>query len=511
MAHNNQNGKVNGINNKAFVNDENVVSQLGVENESKNYKKKPAPQPPAQSSAISDNEIPPEITKLDEILEAAANSIDNSVIERKLSADTVSNVSDFVSHEENVVAVVHRDNVVTPANSNAPSFSSDKKDSIPNGNEYFNPDDKIDEKLVENEYEIPSDIIVPPAENEYEIPSDIIVTNEVQKEAPIENEYIKVLEDSPSPEPEEQPPIENDNVKDSDTESIKEDPTKRASEASLIPTPPPSPTSPILKPKRRESNNMPAPPPLITPMLSMGEVKSIVRPTTSSLRSVTLKPTKQKEEVKQEDRYEPGEENLKVGSDKYKHFLQNLNGKLQNINFVPSFIPYAKKTYDKPAPKEESEDRKPNENVVEDSINKLDAMEKLGSFITNPSRNKGILGNINNVLNEKPITDDERKSSNDEINNDNGTNFTADPEEEDKMSTSTDRTSDSDFMEHKNRMQNVFRSMKMDAGKDSEFDRSRFVKSLGPSALGDDKSRHRQAMGEIFKSIKLRRRQEDGD
>lgn len=493
MAHTNQNGKVNGINNKAFV-DDNAISQLDVENVIKSIKKKPAPLPSMQDIGNLDNEIPPEITKLDEILEAAANSIDDSVIERKLSADTVSNVSDFVSHEESVVAVVHRDNVVTPANSNAPSFSSDKKDSFSNDEPSpLNRDRKIEEK---------------PAENENEIPLDSIIQVEIQKEPPGVDDDIQVLRDSDSAELDDQASVENENLKDAESESLEDDITKRSSKASLIPTPPPSPTSPVLKPKKEENSNMPPPPPLIAPMLSMEEVKPIIRPTRSNLRSVTLKPTKQRKEIKQEDNYEPGEENLKVGSDKYKHFLQNLNGKLQNIPIIPSYIPYIKKTYNKPAPKVEDEEHKANENVVEDSINKLDAMEKLDSFISDPSRNRGILGNINNILNEKQAadneTEDEIKSNDNEIN-------TSNPEDDDKMSSGTDRTSDSDFIEHKNRMRNVFRSMKMDAGKDSDFDRGRYVKSLGPSSLGDDKSRHRQAMGEIFKSIKLRKRQEDGD
>ncbi|XP_018565577.1 high affinity cationic amino acid transporter 1 isoform X1 [Anoplophora glabripennis] len=82
MVHNKQNGKINGINNKAFVDDENVSPQLGVENENKNSKKKAAPQPPMQTNGILENEIPAEITRLDEILDAAASSIDDSVIER---------------------------------------------------------------------------------------------------------------------------------------------------------------------------------------------------------------------------------------------------------------------------------------------------------------------------------------------------------------------------------------------------------------------------------------------
>lgn len=501
MVHNKQNGKVNGINNKAFINDEDVPSQLSVENEHKNSKKKAAPQPPAQANGIIDNEIPAEITRLDEILEAAASSIDDSVIERKLSVDTVSNMSDFVPHEENVVADVHRDNVITPANSKAPSFSSYKKDSFSDSNEqsYLNLDSKIDYKSLENDSKVAS---------------DIIMQNEVQKEAPdIDN--IQTLEDLPSPVVEKNAPVEDEIVRDNDSESIKNATTERSSNVSFIPTPPPSPTSPILKTKEEKTDRAPVPPPILTPMLSVEEVKAIVRPTSSNLRSVTLRPTKQREELKQNNRYEPGEDNLKVGSDKYKHFLQNLSGKLQNMNVVPNYMAYIKTPSNKPLPKNDKEEhepneneRKPNENVLEDNINKIDAMEKLGSFISDPSRNRGILGNIN-LLNDIPAVNNEEKNEQNVIKNNDEKNSES-PEDDDKISNST---SDSDFMEHKDRMQNVFRSMnlkKADSLRDPDQVESRNVKSLGPSFL-DDKSKHRQAMGEIFKSIEQRRSQDDGD
>ncbi|KAJ8943485.1 hypothetical protein NQ318_006338 [Aromia moschata] len=113
-----QNGKLNGVNNIAFVADD-ISEKKDSAFVIKESQKRPAPQPP---TSVNDIEIPPEITKLDEILEEVSNSID-----RKLSIGTVSNVSDVVSREENVIAVVHRDNVITPANSNAPPSPTDSK------------------------------------------------------------------------------------------------------------------------------------------------------------------------------------------------------------------------------------------------------------------------------------------------------------------------------------------------------------------------------------------------
>ncbi|KAJ8917752.1 hypothetical protein NQ315_005203 [Exocentrus adspersus] len=524
MVHSKQNGNLNGISNKAFVDDETV---RGVDAENGfGSKKRPAPQPPNQSNGYLDNEISVEITKLDEILDEAANAIDNNAIERKLSVDTMSNASELVSREENVIAVVHRDNVITPANSHPSSLSSDKKDSLPSSNEPLT--FKIDNNNIEN------------VQTENASAPILVVQNEIQNEAPNEdtnassennlepvvNGVTPAIEDksnlSPvqnesyeavanfAPPPPPLPPL-------SDTITL----YKNEGAANHLPVPPSQPPPLPLPPPRveEEKNDETLPSkninlPVASQTLHIGG-NAVVRPTSSNLRSVTLRPTKyrgkSKDEEEEDEKYVPGEENLKPGTEQYKHFLENLGGKLQKPISVPSFIPYVRKTYTNPASPTETK-RQSNEDVIDDNINTSDAAEKLSSFISDPTRNKGILGQIDRILSsDKSTADDEEPTKDEEVK---GTEivdneiYVADPKDV-QRSLSSGRVADNDFMEHKNRMQNVFRSMnlkKMDSFKDPNHVENRNVKSLGHNFVVDDKTKHRQAMGEIFKSINLRRK-----
>ncbi|KAJ8966976.1 hypothetical protein NQ314_003199 [Rhamnusium bicolor] len=483
MVNHTQNGKLNGHTNIAFVSDDETIRKDD-NSEDKETKKMPAPQPPTKNNGhVDNNEIPSEITKLDEMLEEVSNTINSNSIGRKLSVGTLSNVSDIVSREENVVAVVHRDNVITPANSNAPPSPTDVKNiSFPDDNGLTSDNlDKTD-KIILNI-------------DKSSLTGDSLASEE---------DKTKYLPISTPPPSLNSSPLPRDKIDNEHTPLPP--PLPSFSYGDVIATPPQSPnSSPMPKDKIKSEYTLL---PLPLPALTNEEFIAAPRPTSANLHSVTLRPVKHKEVVEDEQHYEPDDDNLKVGSDKYKSFMSRLNGKLQKLNVLPSYIPYI--TKNAPQVEVKQEEKVPNENVIEKSLDREVAKEKIGQFLRDSYKVRDIIGIYNEGVktdenNEKHGEDNGIRSNNEltreisiEVNDEDGGEGRND-----------DQNSNSDYMDHQNRMQNVFRSInlkKVESFKDPAIKESRNAKSLGSSFMNDDKMIHRQAMGEIFKTIKLRRK-----
>ncbi|KAG5878359.1 hypothetical protein JTB14_008719 [Gonioctena quinquepunctata] len=417
-----ENGMVNFYNNIAFEADE-------LTNEITQPKKKPAPPPPVKTEdKIEVLEIQQELKKLDEMLDEVDINLSNS--ERKLSIDGLSYVSDVVPCEESVVAVVHRDNVVTPAESIITPFFPKSSD-------------------------MPATIV----------PSELLQNDDVLNDNNEDNNV-----DSPMPPDTPSPSGSDDDKTDFSLDEI-----------SPAPTPPPSLNDfPLLETKEM------APPPPLPPPLPSTENKNIEdfsphKITSGYLNSVRLRPKKKEENKEEKTVFEPEDENLKVTSEKTKTFMKNLEGTLKRITLgIPSYIAVQ--------PREniiaELPENSNNENVIVDSINRNEAKEKFVSFVN--SR----LGNKNDNNEEKP------KVKNKEMV---GEQIAQTKDE------SKENESDDAFITHKNRMKNVFRSIHLPRMENSDKgveDSSRNFKSLGH--VNDDKTKHRQAMGQIFKNIELR-------
>lgn len=490
-------------------------------------RKKKAPEPPISDEKSEAIEIQQELEKFDEMLDEVANTLDINC--RKTSAGTIS-VSDFVLREENVVADVHCDNVITLANPISPIDSpaiivNTKTENVVSNQVETKTPTENDSTEISNQVGTKS----PPTENDStETPlfgSEQLVIPPSGLDINQSKLYLKKLGSGGFSGPIDRP-ISFISTSGSDQELVE------ASPFTLTPTPTPPPSiniSPISSPNI--DNYVPyiippPPPPLPVDILDTKNIHSenkkniretLPRVTSNKIKEVTLRPTRKKEATK-EVQFEPDDDNLKIGSDRTKSFMEDLNNKLINMNAVANVLPTnvapIKKGPAPPPPKTEK-----NENVIEESINKNEAKEKLGLFVNSrisvmdpkktkdSEKTKSYLGE-SNIVNYSELNNDDTS----ELNNDNiqeSNNDTPEPKNDNtENNSSADNIGDNEensYLVHQNRMKNVFRSMKsLDLSKKQPSSALRNVKTMDHRL---DETKHKQAMSEIFKSIQVRRKE----
>ncbi|VEN53805.1 unnamed protein product [Callosobruchus maculatus] len=226
---------------------------------------------------------------------------------------------------------------------------------------------------------------------------------------------------------------------------------------------------------------------------------------------------------------EPDDDNLKVGSPKYKVFLDNLNKKLSRYTVIPTYIPHSKPKKDADqGDRSEKDEMKQNENVLEESINTAVAREKLLAFINAGHSSPGafrkqetsnfdfpgmkgegsdtgnieIQGdsegeqykqNIGSTMYNKESSSDNRDS----VKNVQYNPSSFEPFREKYDSIIVDRfDNESDYYSlHKNRMQNVFRSVNLKRKDSADPDVSE-IKGNTIALIHTDK--RKEHMSEIF-------------
>ncbi|CAH1119164.1 unnamed protein product [Phaedon cochleariae] len=438
-----KNGKINGtekhnglyFSNNGFEDDTLKVTGTG------ETKKKRAPSPPRKSEDKT-IEIQQELQKLDRMLDEV---LDKSILERSVSISSVS-VSDVPLREESVVADVHRDNVIS----------------------FVEPDPSPSPPAF---VAAPSPPVTPAAS---QIPLEESEDGKTNLQTSFEVSS-----------PPDTPPTLQTSFEESEDE--KDNPQTSPDGSEDEKTPPPSPIG---------SEEVVAPPPPPFPPPDVGKVVRLPRITAGNLQRTTLKSVEIRKKEKDAE-FEPDDDNLRVGSNKTKSFMENLEGKLKKIRFSsPPYVNYEKKLV---VPVEPTVEKKKNENVIEESIDKNEAKAKLGLFVNarlsglgSPEKvrtSKSLIENVD-VTSEGPIIEVE-------------TPVVGEPENNSEVVAEKNILNE-DFMAHKGRMNTIFRSINLkslESLKKPEF--SRDVKTLGHKI--DDKAKHRQAMNEIFRTIELRR------
>lgn len=473
--------------------------------------------PSSDTDNIENILLEKELQKLDKMLDEEGRKLSTFSDNRKLSIDTVSVASSFVMHEESVVAVVHRDNVHIPADSNSPFLYShhpyvvklvDTNDEnisdnklLESNNESTNSLDKqldsdLDAILSEVDYNsskqnlrsegsVDSGIHNPESYDSKEWEE-----RENSTDSTICNSEISELNSKVGVDPVTDIITESPNLnttecyhnKEEITESLEESTTESGMIENLVTL-----QNAVDQSSITETNIRPPPPPPPPPVLLTTETLP-VRPTSENLSNVTLRPVQPKLTKDNSSNFQPDDDNLTVNSEKTKKFKDALSDKLRNSFVYVPIIYTNKPAITSPVKSEEP----PNENVIEDKINVKDAKEKLSGF-------------LNSLLKTSPIDtiEAEHHEEKDTDNNENKIHTVSkDIGLEDQLHHNTDE----DCNEHKRRMLTVFRSMTL-KNSESEVmsDRSRNVNTVGP--VNDDRTRHRQAMSDIFKTIKLRRKE----
>lgn len=466
----------------------------------------------AQLDEILDKEVA--IAQLDDIL----NNETCRISDRKLSAGTLSNMSNVTSRVEDVVADVHRANVSTPI-------------AVPKNPPFLNVYDTPSGRLDANS-------------NTYIVDNNNDIVNVPENNNTSNSEVDKI---EPALEDIDNPSLTDSNVNFDDKNAQNElkqesvgtadEPKEIASSATLNTSSVPSVES---IEKESERNDGPADNATIpkapdfnfnndkaesSPKVSFAEstkaqddnatVSSAV-PTREALKSVTLrKVQKQIKEIEDDDNANARDDNLKVGSEEYKAFIKNLDNKLKRVTVIPSLYQVPRKDVII-KPKEVA----PNENVIEEKINKEDAREKLKSFIESSVLGDGVparevqLGSPRRVLREedrsKSVDESllQKKSDKIEIGldeipeNSNTGNNVEESDSTGEVKSVSLVASDFDI---KGDMENVFHSIRLRRleTKDDQHLKRRLSRSLGSSfAKEDDKNEHKRKMGDIFKTIK---------
>nr|CAI5867056.1 unnamed protein product [Callosobruchus analis] len=227
---------------------------------------------------------------------------------------------------------------------------------------------------------------------------------------------------------------------------------------------------------------------------------------------------------------EPDDDNLKVGSPKYKVFLDNLNKKLSRYTVIPTYLSQNTKSKQMQDADQrdglKQDDIKPNENVLEESINTAVAREKLLAFINASHSSPGAFRKEESSNFEFPemkgegryaddikvaVESESKKykqdvdastSQNKQSKSDSGENVQHNPNSyalirEKPNGMTVDRIEDEsdDYSLHKNRMQNVFRSVNLKR-KDSVVSDVSEVKGNTIASISTDK--RKEHMCEIF-------------
>ncbi|XP_048519072.1 high affinity cationic amino acid transporter 1 [Dendroctonus ponderosae] len=289
-------------------------------------KKKAAPPPPTMLEPL---EVQQEdaLAHLDRVLDTEADRLSNC-------SGKMSNVSAVASRSESVVADVHCPDVVSLVAgsepiphllSDTPSLDSGIGDSTPNLIEAVEP-------LTE---EAPSGL------DNVKSLDNVEVAQAVEK-PPIHN--VEVAQE----DEDEDPPV--DNVDDMERE-----------EPDVVPIPPSEPVAVVEPFTDDEGKEAPV---AIPAVLSADYLKTV------NLRHVQT----QLKELEPEGNPNASDNNLKVGSAEYQNFIRDLNSRLQRSPVSAAiYVPASKPT---PAPTPIA----PNENVLEEPIDRRDATEKLRSF-----------------------------------------------------------------------------------------------------------------------------------
>lgn len=520
----NQNGKVNYYNNVAFVDDT-----------FKYPKKKTAPLPSQINEDKTDvNEINYELQKFDEMLDEVSNNLET------IRKSSVGSVSVCMSREKSVVADVHCNNVTTSAIPFPPTLSVEDPTILQHQdhiNEHFESLEAQKEALpveVQNNHKRSGsvDSPAPPdtpvsyksviADSEGEIDSSASISPQpTPLQSPLYIDKVEKAFETPSPiSPEPTPPKSPLLV-----DNVEEDDEKVSVNPPPPPLIPPLPQSFLPAEKVEEENEnffvTPPPPPLpislpveLIQAPSSGIMKppssdimkppssDIIKPqsprqrvTSSAIKGVTLKSWRKRNEKAQTE-YVPDDENLKLKSEKAKDFKEQLNNKL-STNF-PRYTPFLK--YRAPLPPKDivptPKEPQKNENVIEESISKERAREKLGLYI-----NTRLTNSFNNNISSN---EDRNSLEVTDIPLPNSRPTSLEIAQSDEIKHVVETVDDS-YLAHQNRMKNVFRSMRMvDTSKEINSP-TRIVKSLDHKI--DDHAKHRQAMSDIFDTINLRRKE----
>ncbi|XP_076251381.1 high affinity cationic amino acid transporter 1 isoform X1 [Rhynchophorus ferrugineus] len=461
---------VNGTNYSANIAHEHTKMLNGFSNltfqpeETKNDTKKIkiAPSPPIMELNENIDIQDAVIAQLDQVLEKAVlndwtedslNDDISRINDRKLSAGSVSNVSVVMSSSlENVIVDVHcvDINVNSPSNYDS-DITLEAKEDMSNENNII-ADQEVEETPVTQNV-----IVLSPMEYAHEIQkpknsindqNQIGIINDDRDELLIEKSLSKKFDEK----------INNEHRADVVKEIIRQSSIVRIDDNvniheinnsnSDIDEESAAVTS--------KNNNMPS---------ENSATSESGKPTVHDLRSVTLR--KVQKAIKEADpvlNENASDNNLKAGTEEFKNFLKKLDSKLKTRSVPPN---YPFKSY---IPLSKPKDVKPNENVIEEKIDTIEARNKLKVFLENENYRKSA-GDVQkgdttpNVLYEtkNPLTIQEMA-----------------------------------FKEHKIKMQNVFSSIKFKDNKKHDELSRRLSKSLGSSLLKED---HKIKMQDIFKSI----------
>lgn len=478
-----QNGELGSYMNYGFEGDNHINGSNKVKS-----KKTRAPLPPSGfEEKIDTAEIQQELDKFDEMLDEVANDLRDNA-QHRFSVDSVSLSDVNVSREENVIAVVHHDNIFPPDEPIIPLSLDHHNNNEKNNLEITNIPEIIFNEKKQNSavLEVIDENVPEPLEPSLSDQNSTDASNNQYKELiQVESDDSKLLEGDKSLLPFDSEALE---TKDSPPFIIPPPPPPLPSEdfSSKLPLTPPS--SPIISSNITNRHHSP----------DFASQRQKV--TTANLQSVRLRPPKKNNKEDAISLFVPDDDNLKVGSDKYKTFMANLDEKLKEVRVLPNYIPFVgKKNPD--SGNVTPIEKVANENVIEDNINREEAREKLESYID--SLVEKTKEHENQIKKFHP-RDEEKK----EVNTH---KVTFNKLAEDAVSNISNTSNDeNDYMTHKNRMKNVFRSINLkhtDSFKESGIEKPRNINSWGFAT--EDKVKHRMAMDDIFKTIKLRRKESE--
>uniref|UniRef100_A0A6P7GJA4 High affinity cationic amino acid transporter 1-like isoform X1 n=1 Tax=Diabrotica virgifera virgifera TaxID=50390 RepID=A0A6P7GJA4_DIAVI len=492
LANGTSNGGEHYYDNVAFV------EELTANAETVPKKKKKAPvAPPVLEDKIEDKII----GELDEMLDKVAKDLE---FDRKSS---VGSVSVSMSREENVVADVHCDNVLNPAVPSPPdpklerpttlALTTNVNDDVESAEVQKNavelrrsssvdspapPDTPVsfksapvssDDDPTASPEQISPTPTPPPSANVSPLPTPKLVTFTIPPPPPIP--MPEIVQESKNITKQEAQEEEKENKHNSTLPRITSNDPEMPE---IIPESKDITEQEALKDKEQKENKHKS----TLPRINSNDIKRI------TLKSIAKKRVQIEDQNKAD---EPDDDNLKLGSERAKSFKEKLSNKLAEVPMTPFYIMPRKK---QAAPKPPQEHKK-NENVLEESINKDQAREKLGLFVT--SR----LSWLDPSKEGSPVTS-APPSPNVEID----LPSTPSPETHDVDEPIVEAV-DKDYMAHQNRMKNVFRSLKVGELTKEPNTSERNFKSLDHREHKvDDKDKHKQAMSEIFKTIQLRRK-----
>lgn len=417
-------GKSNGLINNGFVNTESEIKK----------KKAQAPPPPPPPAVIEET-----IAELDKVLEKEEANIiaseDDKINDRKFSvktihsndrkfsADSLSNASNVLC-EENVQAVVHCSDV--PLSESFPvNVSNVSKFDIvssPSNEETVKAEDQAKIELIT---ERENDEIIEEKKNIPEVKAE---TNDIKSSQAIDtekDEIEKIDEKKENKKIEEKDQnkketrIEKEEV-DSSISNKDEDKDDTKNYAAPTPTPPPPP--PLLQSDKLLNNDVRIP----RPQYQSDDFNNV------KLKHINKPPeTPPVDYSRENSEVAPQDDNLKFGTPEHKKFIAKLSNQISPAYIPLSFGFIAKKTLI-PIPK------KPipvNENVILEKIDRSDAKEKLAAFLAKDDHVQSIVNGVKSEIKQNRISNVDRIRSKE--------------------------NEDIDRLQHKQNMDNIFRSIRL--------------------------------------------------